>query len=249
MPATEPPALGLFPRRRRCRQLTVWRLPAPEDLAPGPRSEAASPSVAEQALPAPIAASPVPGGEPQRCVRFNPGDALELVTNGKRRAYFWRVPEASAAGATAAPAGDTEPLLATVWAGDASAGTGPPAVLPMAYYSPPLFAADFRQPVGHFLASVFVPGSRQVCVRTCASRKKITIAGLATRGQQEWAAGVGSRSGQEEWAGGMGSRSGQQPACGCLLQAWAPTQDHARCWHTPAPGAHEHCRRRCGGVG
>jgi hypothetical protein len=206
VPATEPPALGLFPRRRRCRQLTVWRLPAPEDLAPGPRSEAASPSVAEQALPAPIAASPVPGGEPQRCVRFNPGDALELVTNGKRRAYFWRVPEASAAGATAAPAGDTEPPLATVWAGDASAGTGPPTVLPMAYYSPPLIAADFRQPVGHFLASVFVPGSRQVCVRTCASRKKNNNCWPCDKGS----AGVGSRGGQQEWAGGVGRRNGQQ---------------------------------------
>lgn len=38
---------------------------------------------------APLASALVPLDDPQTCVRFNPSDTAELVTNGKERVIFW----------------------------------------------------------------------------------------------------------------------------------------------------------------
>lgn len=117
-------------------ELTVWRLPDLRRPAQQAEGEGGDTACAER-----VASSSVPGQEPQRWVRFNPEDASELVTNGARRIYFWRV---TLDGATEAAA---------------PAGGGV-----LSYYSPPRVAADFRQAgrVGDFLASAFVPGSTQV---------------------------------------------------------------------------------------
>jgi len=89
----------------------------------------------------------------QICLRFNPNDSSELVTNGARRVYFWRLSVLPAVAAAAAAGGG----------GPAHAAASSAAAAALSYYSPPLVASDFRQAVGDFLASVFVPGSSQVC--------------------------------------------------------------------------------------
>lgn len=79
----------------------------------------------------PVATTPIPTGDVQTRVCYNPNDTTELLTNGNRRTYFWR---SQLPGSTL-----------------------------ISYYSPPLRAADFHQEVGDFVASVFVPGTTQVC--------------------------------------------------------------------------------------
>ena len=73
-------------------------------------------------------------GDPQLSVRINMNKAGELVTNGRRRVYFW------------------ESQL--------------PAAPTFKYYSPPLRAKDFRQPIGDFIASTFVPETVQALTST-----------------------------------------------------------------------------------
>jgi hypothetical protein len=133
------------------RQLTVWRLPEPRQIkalrqgqpAPADNENASGDGGALLPPPVPIAASRVPRHEQHVCVRFNPADTGELITNGARRALFWRLPAAAAAAAAVPGGGESAP--------------------PLSCYSPPLAAV--RQPVGDFLASAFVPGSRQVRTR------------------------------------------------------------------------------------
>ncbi|KAF8067275.1 CFAP251 [Scenedesmus sp. PABB004] len=79
------------------------------------------------------ARTPVPAGDVQAALAYNAADPGELVSNGPRRAYFWR------------------------WA---------PGSPHLAYISPPLRAADFRQAVGDFVASTFVPGTTQALTST-----------------------------------------------------------------------------------
>jgi hypothetical protein len=57
-------------------QLSLW------DLRPltGPGSSSLQPS----------ATTPIPAGDVQCRICYNPDDPSELLTNGKRRAYFWR---------------------------------------------------------------------------------------------------------------------------------------------------------------
>ncbi|GBF88525.1 hypothetical protein Rsub_01240 [Raphidocelis subcapitata] len=129
-------------------ELTIWQLPDAGRPLQQAGGEGGDEPCAQR-----VASSPVPGHEPQRCVRFNPEDATELVTNGARRVYFWRAPRDGQAEA-AAPAGR---------GGGGGGGEGPPL---LSYYSPPLVATDFRQAVGDFLASVFVPGSTQALTST-----------------------------------------------------------------------------------
>ena len=114
-------------------QLTIWQLSR--------RSQQQQPQEEVQP-PQRLASSSVPGGEAQVWISFNPSNSSELVTNRARRVYFWRVPPAAAAGPGGGDGGGTAPALA--------------------YYSPPLVASDFRQAVGDFLASVFVPRTSQV---------------------------------------------------------------------------------------
>lgn len=70
----------------------------------------------------------------QTCVKFNPGNPSELISNGKRRAFFWQscLPEAAA----------------------------------FKYYSPPLSSPDFKQKIGLFTTSAFVPGTTQAITGT-----------------------------------------------------------------------------------
>lgn len=70
----------------------------------------------------------------QTCVKFNPSNPRELISNGKRRVFFWQscLPEAAA----------------------------------FKYYSPPLSSPDFKQKIGPFTTSVFVPGTTQAVTGT-----------------------------------------------------------------------------------
>jgi hypothetical protein len=76
----------------------------------------------------------IPVGDVQFSVRFNMNDSREIITNGKRRVYFWSHQY--------------------------------PSAHRFKYYSPPLKSKDFKQPVGDFIASVFVPGSAQALTAT-----------------------------------------------------------------------------------
>ncbi|KAJ9526919.1 hypothetical protein QJQ45_017710 [Haematococcus lacustris] len=93
----------------------------------------ALPSLQSDAVPRPAVLSVVPAGDVQLSVRFNMNAHNELVTNGRRRVYFW----------TSAPPSSR-----------------------FKYYSPPLRSKDFKQSVGDFVASVFVPGSVQAVTGT-----------------------------------------------------------------------------------
>eukprot|EP00892_Ulva_mutabilis_P006792 jgi/Ulvmu1/4485/UM002_0210.1 len=77
---------------------------------------------------------PIPAGDVQTCVKFNPGNPNELISNGKRRVFFWQscLPEAAA----------------------------------FKYYSPPLSSPDFKQKIGLFTTSVFMPGTTQAITGT-----------------------------------------------------------------------------------
>lgn len=70
----------------------------------------------------------------QTCVKFNPSNPTELISNGKRRAFFWQscLPEAAA----------------------------------FKYYSPPLSSPDFKQKIGLFTTSAFIPGTTQAITAT-----------------------------------------------------------------------------------
>jgi cilia- and flagella-associated protein 251 len=94
--------------------------------------------------------SVVPAGDAQSTLSFNPADSTELISNGRRRAYFWRMHQVSTKDERAGGCGDS------------CSGTAL-----LSYYSPPLRAADFKQAVGDFLASAFVPGGVQALTSTC----------------------------------------------------------------------------------
>lgn len=82
----------------------------------------------------PAVLTAIPAGDVQFVVKFNMNNETELITNGKRRVYFWT----------------------SQW----------PSSGRFKYYSPPLRAKDFKQNVGDFVMSVFVPGSMQVLTAT-----------------------------------------------------------------------------------
>jgi hypothetical protein len=63
-----------------CMQLSLW------DLQPLSASTGSSSSNSLQ----PSATTPIPAGDVQSRICYNPDDPSELLTNGKRRAYFWR---------------------------------------------------------------------------------------------------------------------------------------------------------------
>lgn len=139
-------------------QLSLWRLHSVQEQQQGRRSTGSS-EQEQQALPAIVRLSttPVPGDDVQTWIRFSPNSPLELVTNGARRVYFWRIPQQLLA---AGPPATNEGPAGAGAPGGVSGGWDDGA--PISYYSPPLVASDFRQSVGDFLASVFVPGSAQV---------------------------------------------------------------------------------------
>jgi hypothetical protein len=60
-----------------CMQLSLWDL---RPLTASPGSSSLQPS----------ATTPIPAGDVQARICYNPDDPSELLTNGKRRAYFWR---------------------------------------------------------------------------------------------------------------------------------------------------------------
>ncbi|MEW5317091.1 MAG: hypothetical protein WDW38_008421 [Sanguina aurantia] len=98
-------------------------------------------SMAEITSPAPGAVLPhvssvIPAGDTQHCVRFNMNANNELLSNGPRRIYFWSWPAVPAPGSR------------------------------FKFYSPPLRSKDFKQAVGNFVQSVFVPGSSQALTGT-----------------------------------------------------------------------------------
>ena len=70
----------------------------------------------------------------QTCVAFNAADPKELITNGKRRSFFWQ--------------------------------SCLPASAAFKYYSPPLSGPDFKQKVGMFTVSTFIPGTTQAITGT-----------------------------------------------------------------------------------
>lgn len=88
----------------------------------------------------PAVLTAIPPGDPQFALRFNTNNPRELVSNGRRRVYFW----ASHPGSTR-----------------------------FKYYSPPLRSKDFKQPVGDYVMSVFVPGSMQAL--TCTADGDLVV--------------------------------------------------------------------------
>ncbi|KAG1654648.1 hypothetical protein FOA52_010276 [Chlamydomonas sp. UWO 241] len=89
---------------------------------------------ADAASARPVVLTSIPAGDTQTSVAFNMNDVSELVSNGKRRAYFW---------SHAFPSSHR-----------------------FKYYSPPLRAKDFKQAIGDFTHSVFVPGGPQALTAT-----------------------------------------------------------------------------------
>lgn len=92
-----------------------------------------SDSAQDATPPRPAATTLVPAGDVQHCIRFSPNNPHELMSNGRRRVYFWS------------------------WA---------PGQPRFQYYSPPLRSKDFKQSVGDFVQSVFVPGTTQALTGT-----------------------------------------------------------------------------------
>lgn len=91
-------------------------------------------SLLGEVSPRPAVLTSIPTGDPQLCVRFNMNNPAELMSNGRRRVYFWQSQY------------PTSPRFK--------------------YYSPPLRSRDFKQNVGDFVQSVFVPGSMQALTAT-----------------------------------------------------------------------------------
>ncbi|KAF5841782.1 WD40-repeat-containing domain protein [Dunaliella salina] len=101
------------------------------DLSPGGEWLA---TVSAPAPGCPSVLSAIPAGDVQLAVRFNMNNINELITNGRRRVYFW--------------------------------SSQHPTSRRFKYYSPPLRSKDFKQNVGDFVMSVFVPGSLQALTAT-----------------------------------------------------------------------------------
>ncbi|GAX79688.1 hypothetical protein CEUSTIGMA_g7129.t1 [Chlamydomonas eustigma] len=82
----------------------------------------------------PCVITSIPAGDMQLAVKFNMNDFKEIMTNGKRRVYFWshQYPNSHR----------------------------------FKYYSPPLRSKDFKQVIGNFTMSVFIPGSPQALTAT-----------------------------------------------------------------------------------
>lgn len=91
-------------------------------------------SLVAEGRPKPAVLSAIPTGDPQLAVKFNQNNLTELMSNGKRRVYFWHSQYPSSGR--------------------------------FKYYSPPLRSRDFKQSVGDFVMSVFVPGSMQALTAT-----------------------------------------------------------------------------------
>eukprot|EP00201_Polytomella_parva_P001508 CAMPEP_0175075524 /NCGR_PEP_ID=MMETSP0052_2-20121109/22066_1 /TAXON_ID=51329 ORGANISM="Polytomella parva, Strain SAG 63-3" /NCGR_SAMPLE_ID=MMETSP0052_2 /ASSEMBLY_ACC=CAM_ASM_000194 /LENGTH=810 /DNA_ID=CAMNT_0016344255 /DNA_START=338 /DNA_END=2773 /DNA_ORIENTATION=+ len=81
----------------------------------------------------PIVSTSVPAGDVQTTIRFNMNRMDELISNGKRRVYFW------------------------TWVQTTNR---------FKFYSPPLRSKDFKQSVGDFVTSTFVPGTPQALTGT-----------------------------------------------------------------------------------
>lgn len=95
----------------------------------------AMPTLLNDPSPKPCVLSAIPAGDAQLSVKFNTNNSpAELMSNGKRRVYFWTA--------------------------------NYPASARFKYYSPPLRSRDFKQAVGDFVMSVFVPGSMQALTAT-----------------------------------------------------------------------------------
>lgn len=82
----------------------------------------------------PAVLTTIPSGDAQTTIRFSMNDVRELITNGKRRVYFW--------------------------------SHSFPSTHRFKYYSPPLRSKDFKQNIGDFSMSVFVPGTTQALTAT-----------------------------------------------------------------------------------
>mmetsp|Transcript_12567 Transcript_12567/g.27123 ORF Transcript_12567/g.27123 Transcript_12567/m.27123 type:complete len:896 (+) Transcript_12567:296-2983(+) len=91
-------------------------------------------SIISEANVRPCVITAIPAGDTQLAVRFNMNNPNELISNGKRRVYFWMHQF--------------------------------PSSHRFKYYSPPLRAKDFKQSVGDFVMSTFVPGSTQALTAT-----------------------------------------------------------------------------------
>ena len=113
------------PCTRTVPQVSLWSMAAlltpPEAAPPG------------QGPLRPLVTTLVPAGDVQHSIRFSPNNPAELISNGRRRVYFWS------------------------WA---------PGSPRFQYYSPPLRSRDFKQSVGDFVSSVFVPGTTQALTAT-----------------------------------------------------------------------------------
>ena len=98
----------------------------------------------------PVTQAVIPVGDAQHWVRFNPADPSELVSNGKQRVYFWTLQQPYSSNAASAH---------TVQ----QSGSMQPSAAPLLkFFSPPLVAADFKQAVGQYTVSAFVPRTVQV---------------------------------------------------------------------------------------
>ncbi|GFR40429.1 hypothetical protein Agub_g1003 [Astrephomene gubernaculifera] len=126
-------------------EVALWSLAAllnPAAAASAPPSTAAADGTQPPQPPQPrgpggplrpLVTTVVPAGDVQHSIRFSPNNPQELISNGRRRVYFWS------------------------WA---------PGSPRFQYYSPPLRSRDFKQAVGDFVSSVFVPGTTQALTAT-----------------------------------------------------------------------------------
>eukprot|EP00955_Chlamydomonas_euryale_P100305 365274-Chlamydomonas_euryale.AAC.9 len=126
----------------------------------------------------PCVASAIPAGDIQTCVRFNMNNVNELMSNGKRRVYFWSHQVCTQPSLVLLPTACSCRLSVLDEACPrAATKSGPhvdmcatPSQFPSShrfkYYSPPLRAKDFKQSIGDFTHSVFVPGSLQALTAT-----------------------------------------------------------------------------------
>eukprot|EP00899_Mesostigma_viride_P015439 jgi/Mesvir1/23897/Mv10681-RA.1 len=108
----------------------------------------------------PIIRGVVPSNDVQVCIRFNPEDCNEIVTNGKQRVYFWR------------------------WQPGGSR---------MQHSMPQLSARDFKQSIGEFTVSCFVPGTAKAVTGTVDGDIIVW---------DEWSGRVGGPLDAASWADG-----------------------------------------------
>ena len=102
----------------------------------------------------PLCTTSISGGDKQYSVAFNPDNQREFITNGKETACFWswQVPEESSS-----PGGQNK--FAQDDMASSPGGT-------LSYISPSFNSADFKQKVGKFTASIFMPGTKTALTAT-----------------------------------------------------------------------------------